>query len=73
MSWWTVSLGSLTSPFHGAFFPLQQLVAAGSSPYQAAGTCAPAELSPAAIHSYQSVHCLLETTRRNVKFVLKNI
>lgn len=24
MSWWTVSLGSLTSPFHEASFPLQQ-------------------------------------------------
>jgi hypothetical protein len=68
-----VSLGSLTSPFHEAFFPLQQLVAVESSPYQAAGTCAPAELSPAAIHSYQSVHFLLKITRRNVKLVLKNI
>jgi len=73
MPWWPVSLGSLTSPFHEASFPLQQLVAAGSSPYQAAGSCAPAELSPAAIRSYHSVHCLLETTRWNVKFLLKNI
>jgi len=73
MSWWIVSLGSLTSPFREASFPLQQLVAAESSPYQAAGSCAPAELSPAAIHSYQSMHCLLKTTRWNVKLVLKNI
>jgi hypothetical protein len=73
MSWWTVSFGSLNSPFHEASFPLQQLVVAESSPYQAAGSCAPAELLPAAIHSYQGVVCLLETTKWNVKLVLKNI